>query len=1507
MRTRLTNSTAPALRSICSSFSRSSPWVCRTCSAYSSFRRFASTKSTPEKPYYVTTPIFYVNAAPHVGHLYTMVLTDIIKRWSVLRGNNAIMCTGTDEHGLKKAAAKAGADPKAFCDKGADIFRDLARKAEISNDHFVRTTDKDHKDAVQYAWFLLQEKGLIYEQKHEGWYSITDECFYPQSGVQPWIEPSTGRKIMTSIETGSEVEWSSEDNYHFRLSVFREKLLEFYKANPTWIAPEHRMKEVVQAVESGLEDLSISRPYDRLTWGIRVPDDESQTIYVWLDALMNYATKAGYPFTPGKEEEGGWPADCHVIGKDIVRFHCIYWPAFLMALGLPLPKKILTHAHWTLGGAKMSKSTGRVVDPFHALDRYGPDVMRFYMAHDGGIQNDSSYDNASIIKLYNKFLGQQLGNLASRVTRGKKWSVRGAVERIGSAPPDYWSDGPGSQFWANSLSTVGSKVDGLFDVYDPRKALHQITEFVRAANAFFQMSEPWDKILEFSPGEPGEDVDRTIYLSAEALRMTGILLQPYIPNKAAMLLDQLGVQEDRRTLAYCKPGADLDYGTPLVSLGSKHEGVLFPPLAIVMAFNWDRLSKAQREYPKPKFALSYIDKLLKKNPGNPYLTTWRADVSLQLQSPPEAVAKSLRDVCQNKVTLQDELLLEYAYRLIVEATTRSNSKLNHINTVGNEGIKAWQNAAGLKTSKKGRKDVWDALFTTAMRQGCWDDVRTAIVKYKVEGASSDKLTYYTQIFAQQMSAEQKIRASQIMGVPDRMAEIQMGVALKQMKDAYERPESDPIAVKDIRDLRFMTKIYARQGKCAELLELWQTPSAHLQPIMEKHALDISLLTVDILASAKQYSLLEKHILDLIDNVTSAMSEGNSEPLRQLCSARINIWTHLIEASKELYSPEESRQKILSIKDKVFGSDTLELDRPLRLVRLILRIHLDDSLLQDCKDFWKQFSRIPSCFTDLRQAVEKMSDEDRTNFISYVEEDLVATKPSTEDSASKLEDWVRAEICALKFTYLIALSLKTPCSSKETQTSLIERACKVSQTLPRDPDPIMLLAYCLTQLHSQDAASTDASSKTRCTLMQATMLVRTAVEQDTEKENRPLALLASRLHLNLGLGRVAFQMWRHVKVKEMLVDTLSPYLLSRIGVTHPFDVKHHQGFSADKELKHVIDTIDRMSRVQEGLIFRDIKRFHWDSAFDLISMNDKLTASLTRQLAVLERRRIARLKGEPAGDLPDIKSSNIHSASDNIDRAVFPAYEHSGVHHPYSFLLPADIPSTDYVTVQSYSRESVNKILYRDGQPTDWTPTSNPEHANDETAAERLISENFWHPMSALLYSAHNPETKADAKLFTALTANLKQLRQDQENTIITTPTGKDPINELPMLDENVLIASYSALEVLRALPRLANELKERVVQSKTPHPMKPQVPKDWAKEIDAEVKGAFEAIGKVATSYIALLQKRGAVAIKAQVRWGQTGEALKSLISDEDVDYYAREYVDAAVEAWKGVLQVKLK
>ena len=407
--------------------------ICRQCYSPAQVRlqSAAAASSIAEKPYYVTSPIFYVNAAPHIGHLYTLILADILKRWNALLGKKSILCTGTDEHGMKiqRAAAKAGQNARPFCDEMHQPFKKLAQEAHINWDHFMRTSDPDHRFAVQHFWLVLCQRDMIYSKKHEGWYSVNDETFYPEKSVQWALDPATGRKFMASKETGKEVEWTSERNYHFRMSEFRNRLLAFYQENPDFIIPETRMKDIIQEVEAGLQDLSISRPRERLSWGIPVPNDETQTIYVWVDALINYLTKANYPFQiPGQEHTAGWPADCQVIGKDIVRFHGIYWPALLMALGIPLPKRILTHAHWTLGKQKMSKSTGMMVNPFFALSRFGVDTMRWYLTLDGGIKDDSAYDNSFIIDKYKKGLQGGLGNLVSRITRGKGWNVHEAVK-----------------------------------------------------------------------------------------------------------------------------------------------------------------------------------------------------------------------------------------------------------------------------------------------------------------------------------------------------------------------------------------------------------------------------------------------------------------------------------------------------------------------------------------------------------------------------------------------------------------------------------------------------------------------------------------------------------------------------------------------------------------------------------------------------------------------------------------------------------------------------------------------------------------------------------------------------------------------------------------------------------------------------------------------------------------------------------------------------------------------
>jgi methionyl-tRNA synthetase len=416
--------------------------------------------------------------------MYTTVLADVFKRWQTLLGNRAILCTGTDEHGMKiqQAASLADMEPKLFCDENAEKFEELAQLSRVDYDRFIRTTDRDHVQAVEHFWFMLQERGLIYETKHEGWYSVSDECFYPESQLVKHQDPFTGVVYMASAETKNKVEWVEEKNYVFRMTALKDRLLDFYEKNPGWIEPAYRMNEVVDWVKNHLEDLSISRPVQRLSWGIRVPGDPSQTIYVWVDALINYLTAAGFPGrAPEESHKGGWPADLHIVGKDILRFHCVYWPALLMAVDLPLPKKVLVHSHWTLNKRKMSKSVGNVVNPLYAINRWGIDTMRFYLLSEGGIADDADYSNSTLVVKYKKYLQWGLGNLLGRLTRPKVWNVRTIVENrfnteAASRPEISQQLRRATAEFENALRDLPSTVAGRMEGHNPVLAIRKILE-----------------------------------------------------------------------------------------------------------------------------------------------------------------------------------------------------------------------------------------------------------------------------------------------------------------------------------------------------------------------------------------------------------------------------------------------------------------------------------------------------------------------------------------------------------------------------------------------------------------------------------------------------------------------------------------------------------------------------------------------------------------------------------------------------------------------------------------------------------------------------------------------------------------------------------------------------------------------------------------------------------------------------------------------------------------------
>ncbi|CAO3651666.1 unnamed protein product [Cunninghamella blakesleeana] len=516
---------------------------------------------------YITTPIYYVNAVPHIGHLYSSVIADTLKRYYALKGFEATLTTGTDEHGLKiqQAAVKNNCTPIELCDRVSGSFKKLCEKANVDYTTFIRTTEPSHAKAVQHLWNILLKEGFIYKGHHEGWYAVSDEAFYPENQVTKIQDPENkDKEIMIAIESGQKVEWMVEENYKFKLSAFQQPLLDWIEKNPKAIVPSNRKREVISWIEAGLEDLSISRLRSRLDWGIPVPNDpEQHTIYVWLDALTNYITAKGYPTDEYKNDH----AKVHVVGKDIIRFHAVYWPAFLMAAKLPLPEQILAHAHWTMNKSKMSKSKGNVADPFLAMDTFGVDTVRYYLMKDGGFADDGDYSDDEMKKRYKKDLAGQLGNLLNR-------SIGKSLNPLNQLVP-YNNNGNNNkntvderdQVIHDTLISASQLYDNHFEEREFSKALNVIIDLLSETNKYFTVNEPWNL---------KQDKDRlntVLYYSLEACRISGLLLQPIMPTKMDELLTRLGVPENERSLSF----ASALTKEPR-SLGPNTNNVLFPKL-----------------------------------------------------------------------------------------------------------------------------------------------------------------------------------------------------------------------------------------------------------------------------------------------------------------------------------------------------------------------------------------------------------------------------------------------------------------------------------------------------------------------------------------------------------------------------------------------------------------------------------------------------------------------------------------------------------------------------------------------------------------------------------------------------------------------------------------------------------------------------------------------------------------------------------------------------------------
>jgi methionyl-tRNA synthetase len=480
-----------------------------------------------KQPYLITTAIPYANGAPHIGHAYERIATDVLARFQRLDGRDVMFVTGMDEHGQKmqQTAARDGITPQELADRTAAQFEAMGDMLNAKTDDIVRTTSDRHKASVTAIWKRMEEKGDIYLSKYSGWYSVRDEAYYSEDE----IEERDGRRF--SIKTSTLVEWVEEESYFFKLSAYAQPLLDFYKQNPDFVVPQQYRNEIVSFVERGLLDLSISRT--TFDWGIPVPGAPKHVMYVWVDALTNYITATGFPDREGALAKF-WPAAAHIIGKDITRFHAIYWPAFLMSANLPLPKHIAVHGFLFNRGEKMSKSTGNIVSPSDLVERYGVDPVRYYFMREVPYGQDGSYSHEAIIARMNAELSNDLGNLAQRSLSMVNKNCNAVVPVKGAliaADEEMLAA-------ADALLEECRKQHSDFAI---SKAMDAIWRVVADANRYFAGQEPW-ALKKTDPAR----METVLWTTAEVLRMVGLLIQPYVPQSAAKLLDLLAVSEDKR-------------------------------------------------------------------------------------------------------------------------------------------------------------------------------------------------------------------------------------------------------------------------------------------------------------------------------------------------------------------------------------------------------------------------------------------------------------------------------------------------------------------------------------------------------------------------------------------------------------------------------------------------------------------------------------------------------------------------------------------------------------------------------------------------------------------------------------------------------------------------------------------------------------------------------------------------------------------------------------------------
>lgn len=500
---------------------------------------------TDSSPFFISTAISYPNGRPHIGHAYELIATDAMARFQRLDGRDVLFLTGTDEHGQKmqQTAKREGITPQELADRNSSVFKDMATVLNASNDDFIRTTEPRHHIAAQEIWRRMQDAGDIYKDSYSGWYSVRDEAYYQEG------ETELRADGVRYGPQGTPVEWVEEESYFFRLSKYQDRLLALYEEQPDFVAPQERRNEVVSFVKSGLKDLSMSRT--TFDWGIKVPGDPAHVMYVWVDALTNYLTATGFLTDPTGPKAKFWPASAHIIGKDIIRFHAVYWPAFLMSAGIALPKRVFAHGFLLNKGEKMSKSLGNVVDPFNLVEHFGLDQIRFFLLREVSFGQDGSYSEEAIATRINSDLANGIGNLASRSLSMIVKNCDGQIPECGPLTPE-------DQTMLASADALLSTAREDMNKQMLHRTLAAIIAVVSEADRYFAGQEPW-ALKKTDPAR----MATVLYVTADVVRQISILLQPFMPQSAAKLLDLVAIPDGKRTFASLGEAGRLVPGTQL--------------------------------------------------------------------------------------------------------------------------------------------------------------------------------------------------------------------------------------------------------------------------------------------------------------------------------------------------------------------------------------------------------------------------------------------------------------------------------------------------------------------------------------------------------------------------------------------------------------------------------------------------------------------------------------------------------------------------------------------------------------------------------------------------------------------------------------------------------------------------------------------------------------------------------------------------------------------------------